>query len=78
MYLRGQAYQPPLSGTPGFVTPEWEKARQALEKVQSKTKSPTKNNQMNSNPQQQQQLQQPQPNPAEMYYQQYMYYTQYV
>lgn len=65
--FRGQA-------APNFMNPEWEKARQALEKVQSITKSPTKPVQNNQNQVQQQQQQQP--SPADMYYQQYMYYTQ--
>lgn len=63
---------------PNFMNPEWEKARQALEKVQSITKSPTKPVQNNQNQVQQQQQQQQQPSPADMYYQQYMYYTQYM
>lgn len=63
--------QPPTWGQPAssFMNPEWEKARQALEKVQSITKSPTKPVQSNPN-----QVQQP--SPADVYYQHYMYYTQ--
>ena len=72
-FFRGQAYQSPMNGNSGFINPEWEKARQALEKVQANSKlTPDKS------PSKKVQPEQPQQNPAEMYYQQFMYYTQYV
>ncbi|CAC5384364.1 THP3 [Mytilus coruscus] len=71
--MQGPRFQnrPRRMGQPAssFMNPEWEKARQALEKVQSITKSPTKPVQSNPN-----QVQQP--SPADVYYQHYMYYTQ--
>ena len=59
-------------GAPQFHNPEWEKARQALEKVQGNNNAkngpprPDNPNFANNNPN------------AQMYYQHMMYYQQYV